>query len=136
MQADRSGVRRQLSALGQRSSLSSADRVPASLLGPTGCLAGCLADATSLLNGLVSQVPKALQGLVLGLIVLAHSALPFWTSWSIDSPDTSSMAGRSPGDNLPVVTPLRRRLRAAAFARACRVRHARGSGVQVPSAPP
>jgi hypothetical protein len=54
MQVDRSGVGRQLSALGQRSSLTSPVRVLAGLLGPTRCLASFLRDATNLRNGLLS----------------------------------------------------------------------------------
>jgi hypothetical protein len=60
MQLDRSGVRRQFPALGQRSSLTSAGRMLADLLGPTAALTSFLEDATNLLNGLLSQVPKAL----------------------------------------------------------------------------
>src|SRR5215211_7414440 len=72
MQLDRSGVRRQFPALGQRSSLTSAGRILADLLGPTRCLTSFLEDTTNLLNGLLSQVPKALWRLVLGRIVPAH----------------------------------------------------------------
>jgi hypothetical protein len=74
MQLDRSGVRRQFPALGQRSSLTSAGRtlMLADLLGPTRCLTRSLEDATNLLNGLHSQVPKTLWRLVLGLFVPAH----------------------------------------------------------------
>ena len=43
----------------------------ADLLGPTAALTSFLEDATNLLNGLLSQVPKALWRLVLGLIVPA-----------------------------------------------------------------
>jgi hypothetical protein len=60
MQLDRSGGRRQFPALGQRSSLTSAGRMLADLLGPTAALTSFLEDATNLLNGLLSQVPKAL----------------------------------------------------------------------------
>src|SRR5215216_7690766 len=96
MQLDRSGVRRQFPALGQRSSLTSAGRILADLLGPTRCLTSFLEDTTNLLNGLLSQVPKALWRLVLGRIVPAHGCLPFWASRSIDLPIASSMTGRSP----------------------------------------
>jgi hypothetical protein len=107
MQADRSGVRRQLPALGERSSLTSAGRALAGLRGPTRCLAGFLEHMTSLLNGLVSQVPKALQGPVLGLVGLVIRAhghpIP---DKPVDrlAPITSSMAGRGHSDNRPVTT--------------------------------
>jgi hypothetical protein len=108
MHLDRSGMRRQLPALGQRSSLTSAGRLLMCLGGPTGRLAGFLEHLTSLLNGLVSQVPKALQGLVIGLMLPPMTALPFWTSRSTDLPYTSSMAGAAqpagpatPAENSP-----------------------------------
>src|SRR5215218_3589273 len=69
MPLDRAGVRRQFPALGQRSSLTSAAGGSA---WPTRCLTRFLEDATNLLNGLLSQVPKALWRLVLGRIVPAH----------------------------------------------------------------
>jgi hypothetical protein len=72
MHLDRSGMRRQLPALGQRSSLTSAARLLMCLGGPNRRLAGFLEHLTSLLNGLVSQVPKALQGLFIDLMAAAH----------------------------------------------------------------
>ena len=83
------------------SSLTSADRVLAGPLGPTRCLAGFLADATNLLNGLVSQVVKAVPGLVLGLVVPAHGRPTISRQAGRSTcPISSSTAGRSPGDNL------------------------------------
>src|SRR5215217_6567503 len=106
MQLDRSGGRRQFPALGQRSSLTSAGRMLADLLGPIRCLTSFLEDATNLLNGLLSQVPKALWRLVLGLFVPAHGCLPFWASRSIELPDRLQHGGSQPSDNRPVPPPL------------------------------
>jgi hypothetical protein len=106
-QLDRSGMRRQLPALGQRSSLTGAGRVLVCLRGPTCCLAGFLEQVTSLLNGLGSQVPKALQGLVLRLIVPVHGRPTILDKPGRSTcPITSRMAGRSHSDNRLVATAL------------------------------
>src|SRR5215216_5813085 len=96
MQLDRSGGRRQFPALGQRSSLTSAGRILADLLGPTRCLTSFLEDATNLLNGLLSQVPKALWRLVLGLSFPRMAVLPFWASRSIELIDRLQHGGSQP----------------------------------------
>jgi hypothetical protein len=96
MQLDRSGVRRQLPALGQRSPLTSAGRMLAGVRGPTRCLAGFLEHVTSLLNDLASQVPKALRGLALGLVVPAQSRPHAGQAGRSTCPITSSMVGHSP----------------------------------------
>jgi hypothetical protein len=105
MQLDRSGVRRQFPALGQRSSLTSAAGGSA---WPTRCLTSFLEETTNLLNGLLSQVPTALWRLVLGLIVPAHGCLPFWVSRSIELADRLQHGGSQPSDNWPVATALGR----------------------------
>src|SRR5215211_1235159 len=105
LQVDRSGVRRQLSALGQRSSLTSPVRVLAGLLGPpTRCLASFLRDATNLGNGLLSQVAKALQGL--GLIIPTHGC-PAMLNKPVDRRVRSPKHGRS--QPLPPTGPSPRR---------------------------
>jgi hypothetical protein len=115
MQLDRSGMRRQLPALGHRSSLTSAGRVLMCLRGSTRCLAGSLEHVPSLLNGLVGQVPNAFQGLVLdlaGLVVLAHGRptildkpvdRPARTvpAWRVAAPPTTSRSRPAPAEMWP-----------------------------------
>ena len=69
---DRSGVRRQLPPFRQRGPGTGADRALVRLPRSIGCLVGFLEDATNPLNGLASQVPKALQRLALDRTVAAH----------------------------------------------------------------
>ena len=70
-------MRRQLPALGLRNPDTSTRCVLMRVLGPTRCLAGFLADAKNLLNGLVREIPQTRQRHVPGLIISAHDVLPF-----------------------------------------------------------
>jgi len=98
MQLDRSGVRRQFPALGQRSSLTSAGRtlMLADLLGPTRCLTRSLEDATNLLNGLHSQVPRRSGAWSSAFSFPRMAVLPFWPSRSIELPDRLQHGGSQP----------------------------------------
>jgi hypothetical protein len=58
VQGDRSGMCRQLPALGERRPHTSTRRALMRVLGPIRCLAGFLADATNLRNGLVNQLRR------------------------------------------------------------------------------